>query len=97
MLYAQINDENICIGISQLSKEITSNHMIAINAFDESLIGRKYENEKWAEIEPVPEPEPTEQELIQAELLLNQAQILINQEQQDTVLAEFLLNQIGGI
>lgn len=51
---------------------------------------------------PGPEPEhipdpPTEQELIQAELLLNQTQILINQEQQDTVLAELLLNQIGGI
>ena len=49
------------------------------------------------EPEPMPEPEPTEQELIQAELLLNQTQILINQEQQDTVLAELLLNQIGGI
>lgn len=47
--------------------------------------------------ESIPEPEPTDQELIQAELLLNQTQILINQEQQDMVLAELLLNQIGGV
>lgn len=52
--------------------------------------------EPGPEPEPMPEP-PTEQELIQAAMLLNQTQILINQDQQDTVLAELLLNQIGGI
>lgn len=42
------------------------------------------------------EPEPTEQELINAEILLNQAEILNNQNATDEVLAEILLNQIGG-
>ena len=41
------------------------------------------------------QPEPTETELIQAELLLNQAEILAKQNEQDEVLAEILLNQMG--
>ena len=41
------------------------------------------------------EPEPTEQELIQAEILLNQADILAKQNELDAVLAEILLNQMG--
>lgn len=45
--------------------------------------------------EPTPEPEPTEQELIQAELLLNQIDIIAKQNEQDEVLAEILLNQMG--
>jgi hypothetical protein len=39
--------------------------------------------------------EPTETELIQAELLLNQADIIAKQNEQDEVLAEILLNQMG--
>lgn len=38
---------------------------------------------------------PTEQEQLQAEVLLNQCNIIINQENQDAVLAEILLNQMG--
>lgn len=41
------------------------------------------------------EPEPTENEIIQAEMLLNQAQIIATQEEQDEVLAAILLNQMG--
>lgn len=39
------------------------------------------------------EPEMTEQELIQAEILLNQAEIISKQKEQDEVLAELLLGQ----
>ena len=41
-----------------------------------------------------PEYEPTETELIQAELLLNQADIIAKQNEHDEVLAEILLNQM---
>ena len=41
------------------------------------------------------EPEPTDAELIRAELLLNQAEILAKQNEHDEVLAEILLNQLG--
>ena len=51
--------------------------------------------ERSANSEPEPEPEPTEEELVQAEILLNQAEILAKQNEQDEVLAEILLNQMG--
>ena len=54
----------------------------------------KYENgEITAEYEKSPQAEPTEQELIQAEILLNQAEIIAKQKEQDEVLAELLLGQ----
>lgn len=40
------------------------------------------------------EPEPTEEELMKAEILLNQASILAKQNEHDEVLAEILLNQM---
>ena len=39
------------------------------------------------------EPEPSETELIQAEILLNQAEIIAKQKEHDEVLAELLLGQ----
>ena len=42
-----------------------------------------------------PEPEPTETDIINAEILLNQADILAKQNEHDEVLAEILLNQMG--
>lgn len=47
------------------------------------------------EPEPEPLPEPTNQELIQAALLLNQQEIMIKQAEQDEVLALLLLGQQG--
>ena len=41
-----------------------------------------------------PQPEPTEEEIIQGEMLLNQAQIMATQQEQDEVLAAILLNQM---
>lgn len=37
----------------------------------------------------------SEQDQIQAEMLLNQCDMLVNQENQDAVLAEILINQLG--
>ena len=56
-----------------------------------SIIGISTENvsEKENELEE----EPTETELIQAEILLNQAEIIAKQNEHDEVLAELLLGQ----
>ena len=54
----------------------------------------KYENgEITAEYEKSPQAEPTEQEIIQAEILLNQAEIIAKQKEHDEVMAELLLGQ----
>lgn len=96
--YVQINTETgQVVGDSYLSGPVAYPHMIPIpDDFD--LAGKKYVDGKWVEDAPVEpaEPEPTEQELINAEMLLNQATILSNQEATDEVLAEILLNQVGG-
>lgn len=57
--------------------------------------GTVVKNIKSEPAEPRPEPEPTEEEIIQAEMLLNQAQIIATQQEQDEVLAAILLNQMG--
>lgn len=51
--------------------------------------------EEITEAPEEPQPEPTEQELVQAEMLLNQIEIMSRQNEQDEVLAEILLNQMG--
>lgn len=93
--YAQLNETSICIGISQLSGKVDVPSLIPLTDFDSSIMGKKYVDGVWEEVEsePVSEPEPTEQELIQAEILLNQAEIIAKQKEHDEVLAELLLGQ----
>jgi hypothetical protein len=46
--YAQLNENNICIGISQLSGEVIQSNMIDIQSFDNDKLWRKYENKAWS-------------------------------------------------
>jgi len=99
MIYAQLDMNNICVGLSQLSGEVQAPNMLQIENYDTTLMGKKYENGVWVEVppEPMPIPEPTEEEIVQAELLLNQ---LLMQEQLnsiDEVNAQILLNTMGGL
>ena len=69
----------------------------------DGYIVREYDNgtvEKILEGYEITEPiiyeeQISEQDQIQAEMLLNQCSILIIQENQDAVLAEILINQLG--
>ncbi len=68
MIYAQLNKENICIGISELSGEIEEDSMILLESYDISILGKKYNNENWEEIKKeLPEetePEPTNRDIM---------------------------------
>lgn len=88
MYRAILNDENICIGICNDTPLFTGGILV-----NRDVTGMKYDNGEWLEVEK--EYEPTETELIQAEILLNQADIIAKQNEQDEVLAEILLNQMG--
>lgn len=46
--YAQLNENKICIGISQLSGEVINDNMIEIQSADNSYLWKKYENKTWS-------------------------------------------------
>ncbi len=93
--YAQINENNICTALLDTPTEITDNpKMILTNNYDMSILGKKYNNGVWETVETSTEEyTPTETELIQAEMLLNQQDIIIKQNEHDEVLAAILLGQ----
>lgn len=74
--------------------------LIDITDKQQVKVGWDYNAQTGEFTEPIvitAEPQqPAEQEIIQAELMLNQAQILANQQSQDEVLATILLEQARG-
>ena len=65
---------------------VESGHKLKYDKESKSFISVEYAE---------PETEPTETDIINAEILLNQADILAKQNEHDEVLAEILLNQMG--
>ena len=94
--YAQINEDNICMLVGKYPYKVDMENMIELESYDTNLLGCKYENGAWSVVErEETEATASDDELITAELLLNQMTILENQSNQDEVLAEILLNQIS--
>lgn len=52
VIYAQLNEEKICEGISQLSGKVVADHMIELDTVDDSLVGKRYNDGVWEEVEP---------------------------------------------
>lgn len=48
-IYAQLDSENYCVGISQLSGEVIQDNLIRLEEFDTSFMDRLYdtENQVW--------------------------------------------------
>lgn len=74
--YAQLNENNICIGISQLSGEVTADNMIEIETASNDFLWRKYNNGVWSDEKFEPIPEPTTPEPTNAEIQANQLVIM---------------------
>ena len=92
--YSEINENNVCIAVLDTPTEITDNpKMILTDTYDLSVLGKKYNNGVWERVETESEYKPTETQLIQAEMLLNQQEIIIKQNEHDEVLAAILLGQ----
>lgn len=108
MIYAQLDENNICIGVCNLSREICNDKMIELSSYDISVVGRKYENSEWSneviEVIPEPEPQPTNSVIAQTQLTMMEAMAdqyeqnlqnqLTNMEVQATIY-ETLLEQGG--
>jgi len=56
MYYAQINDDDIVTGVSDLAGEVIDPKMIEILSYDSSLLGKRWTG---TEFEDMPIPEPT--------------------------------------
>ena len=54
--YAELNENSICTAVSDLSGEVVMDTMIRLETYDETLLGKRYENGQWHEV-PAPEPE----------------------------------------
>lgn len=53
-VYAQINENSICVGVSELSSHISMVELIEIDKYDESLIGKRYDAGEWVVV-PLPQ------------------------------------------
>lgn len=67
--YAQINDDGICCGVSQLCGIVDRDDMIQIESYDMSLMGKLWTGAEWVENPNPPEPpepstEPTTQDIM---------------------------------
>ena len=71
--YAQIDENNICIAISDLSGKVTADNMLRLETYDTSLLGKKYNNGVWEEV-PKPEPEPTQLDRIELQVKTSYAE-----------------------
>ena len=78
-IYAQIDENNICVGISELSGEIIENSMIPLDKYDLSILDKKYNNGEWEEV-PQPKPEPTQLDKIEEQVYSNNESNLIIME-----------------
>ena len=67
MYYAQLDENKICIGVSQLSGKVEATSMITLEQYDISLLGKQYVNGEWLD---VPQPEPTEPQPAEQEILM---------------------------
>lgn len=56
LYYAQLNDDEIVVAVSQVTGEIEADNMIARETYDTSVIGKRY-NRETQEFEDVPAPE----------------------------------------
>ena len=71
--YAQIDENNICIAVSDLSGKVTADNMLRLETYDTSLLGKKYNNGVWEKV-PQPEPEPTQLDRIELQVKTSYAE-----------------------
>lgn len=56
MIYAQIDEDKICIGISQLTDVAQANNLVELEEYDMSVLGKKYEDGAWQDVPQKPAP-----------------------------------------
>ena len=66
-IYAELDENNICKAVSNLSGEVIADTMIPLDSYDISLLGKRYNNGEWLEVEqPEIEPQPSQLDRIES-------------------------------
>jgi hypothetical protein len=64
--YAVLNENNVCMGISELSGEVSNSLLIRLPSLDNDLLYRKYTNGSWSSekiVPPTVEPQLTPEQI----------------------------------
>lgn len=85
IIYAELNEQNICIGVKTVGEEMDSPNLVKIDTMDYDLLNRKYENGEWSEEKYLP-PEPP--------LLATIEEQILAESQYQTALLE--MQMLGG-
>lgn len=67
--YAQLTDDGICCGVSQLSGIVNADNMIELENYDLSVMGMKWTGSEWMDDPNPPDPEPVEPEPTTADIM----------------------------
>lgn len=88
--YAQLDENNICMGKSQLTGEVQQDNMIKLISGEEDVISKKYENGKWSEEKFIVEHVKTYDELRREYIrLIQEAELLGEDEESLRLKAEW--------
>ena len=85
--YAQIDENNICYGVSDLSGQVEDVNMIPLETYNSSVLGKKYVDGTWEEVpQEEPETNPVEHQPNNAEI----KEMLQEIQEQNLILMEAL-------
>lgn len=76
--YAQIDGQNVCVGVSQLAGVVDADNLVELDSYDISVLGKVWQGGKWVENPNKPEetepPKPVTNEDIMAQLTAMQGE-----------------------
>lgn len=68
--YAQIDVQNVCVGVSQLAGVVDADNLVELDSYDISVLGKLWQGGKWVDNPnkpqpPEPQKEPTNADIMQ--------------------------------
>lgn len=95
--YAQIDVQNVCVGVSQLAGVVDADNLVELDSYDISVLGKVWQGGKWVDNPNKPTetelPPAVSNEQLRDELQAIKEESRINNEMSQSALAELLLLQ----
>lgn len=91
-IYAQLDKNNTCIGVSSLSGEVSNASMVRMDTYTVDVLGKRYVDGEWQDVpkEPI-SPEPTQDEnfnLMMLEAIADSYEQGMKQEEQNLAILD---------